>query len=147
MPDIVTALKAEIQRIARKEIRTQTESIRKASTLHRSEIAALKRQVKALEQANKVLKKASATKSKPSTPEMPTALRFSAKGLRSHRERLGLSADSLGKLLGVSGQSVYNWEQQKTVPRAGQLNAIAALRSLSKRKAQAAVAETVQTET
>lgn len=141
MPDIVTALKAEIQRIARKEIRVQTESIRKASVLHRREIAALKRQVKALEQANKALRKTAATKPKASTSEKPTRLRFSAKGLRSHRERLGLSADSLGKLLGVSGQSIYNWEQQKTVPRAEQLKAMAALRSLSRRKAEAALAK------
>jgi DNA-binding transcriptional regulator YiaG len=147
MPDIVTALKAEIQRIARKEIRAQTESIRKASVLHRREIAALKRQVKALEQANTALRKTAATKGKASTPEAPARLRFSAKGLKSHRERLGLSADSLGKLLGVSGQSIYNWEQQKTVPRAEQLKAMAALRSLSRKEAQAALTETARNAT
>ena len=37
------------------------------------------------------------------------------------------------------GQSIYNWEQQKTVPRAEQLKAMAALRSLSRRKAEAAL--------
>jgi DNA-binding XRE family transcriptional regulator len=149
MPDIATALKAEIQRIARKEIRLQTEAIRKASTLHRREIAALKRQVKALEQANAALHRAPRAQARGPAPDAPApdapapdapAVRWSAKGFQAHRLRLGLSAEALGRLLGVSGQSVYNWEQEKATPRAGQLQAIAALRTMGKRQAQAALA-------
>jgi DNA-binding XRE family transcriptional regulator len=142
MPDIATALKAEIQRIARKEIRVQTEAIRKASTLHRREIAALKRQVKALEQANAALRRAPRVRA--AAPDAPApdapAVRWSAKRFQAQRLRLGLSAEALGRLLGVSGQSVYNWEQEKATPRAGQLQAIAALRTMGKRQAQAALA-------
>ena len=36
-----------------------------------------------------------------------------AKGLRSHRDRLGLCAEGLWKVLGVSARSVYNWERGK----------------------------------
>jgi hypothetical protein len=43
MPNIASLLKAEISRVARKEIRAEITALRKAATTHRSEIAALKR--------------------------------------------------------------------------------------------------------
>ncbi|RPH45712.1 MAG: XRE family transcriptional regulator [Burkholderiales bacterium] len=145
MPDIATALKAEIQRIARKEIRVQTEAIRKASAQHRREIAALKRQIRTLEQSNRALRKTPRARAATATEPPPTdvaarAVRWSAKGFQAHRARLGLSAEALGRLLGVSGQSVYNWERQKATPRAEQLRAIAGLRTMSRRQAEARLA-------
>jgi DNA-binding XRE family transcriptional regulator len=61
-------------------------------------------------------------------------------GLASHRKRLDLSAENLGKLLGVSGQTIYHWEAGKARPRASQMPAIAALRKLGKRTALAVLA-------
>ena len=61
--------------------------------------------------------------------------RFSAKRLAAQRQRLGLSADAVGLLVGTSGQSIYNWEAGKARPRASHLAAIAALRTLSKTQA------------
>lgn len=49
------------------------------------------------------------------------------------RKKLGISAAEMGKLLGVSAQSVYHWETGKTKPRASQLQAIAAVRKMGKR--------------
>ena len=40
----------------------------------------------------------------------------------------------MGTLLGVSGQSVYKWEQGKAKPRASQMQAIAAVRKLGKKQ-------------
>jgi transcriptional regulator with XRE-family HTH domain len=57
--------------------------------------------------------------------------------LRSLRARLGLSAPQLARLLGVSEQSVYNWETKKATPRKEQLNAIIAMRGIGKREAHA----------
>ena len=144
MSDIATALKQEVQRIARKEIRLQTESMRKASALHRREIAALKRQVKALEQTGRALKKAA--RARPDTADpvegagQATSPRWSAKRFQAHRSRLGLSAQAMGRLLGVTGQSIYNWEQAKARPQARHLPAIAALRAMGKREAAARLA-------
>ena len=59
-----------------------------------------------------------------------------AKGFRSLRTRLGLSAAELATLLDVSPQSVYNWEHQKSVPRASQVASIAALRTMGKKEAR-----------
>ena len=61
--------------------------------------------------------------------------RFSAKGLKAHRERLGLSADNYGKLIGASGLSIYNWEQEKARPRESSIAALASIRKIGKREA------------
>jgi DNA-binding transcriptional regulator YiaG len=61
-------------------------------------------------------------------------LKFQADGLRSHRQRLGLSAKDYGRLIGVSGLTVYHWETGKTKPRRRQLPAIEAARAISKRE-------------
>jgi DNA-binding transcriptional regulator YiaG len=70
--------------------------------------------------------------------EAPEAtVRFSAKGLRSHRKRLGLSAGDYAKLVGVTQLSIYNWERGVARPRSEWLHVLASLRSLSKREAKA----------
>jgi DNA-binding transcriptional regulator YiaG len=43
----------------------------------------------------------------------------------------------MGALLGVSAQTVYNWEAGKARPRQQQLAAIAAVRKLGKRDVKA----------
>jgi DNA-binding transcriptional regulator YiaG len=62
------------------------------------------------------------------------SLRFRVAGFASLRKKLGVSANEMGALLGVSGQSVYKWEQGKAKPRASQMNAIAAVRKLGKKQ-------------
>jgi DNA-binding transcriptional regulator YiaG len=109
-------------------------ALRKAVSVYRSEIAALKRRTQAVERLLRRL-------SKPSTEVQPdvdvSKLRFSAKGLAAQRRRLELSAEQCGRLLGTSSQSIYNWEQGKTRPLARHLSAIAVLRGLSKKEASA----------
>lgn len=134
MPNIASILKSEITRIARKEIRAEVEGLKKSVGGHRSEIAALKRRAQSLEQQVKRLEK-SAPKPESVALEDGKAPRFSAKGLAKQRQRLELSADAVGVLVGASGQSVYNWEAGKARPRANHLPAIAALRTLSKKQA------------
>jgi DNA-binding transcriptional regulator YiaG len=142
MPNLASAFKAEIARIARKEVRAETDALRKASSRYRAELAGLKRSIQALEQQRKRLSRASTATSRAaadSSEEQPS-FRFRAKGLAKHRQRLGLSAEALGKLLGVSGQTIYYWEAGKARPRAAQMPAIAALRKLGKRTALAVLA-------
>jgi DNA-binding XRE family transcriptional regulator len=143
MPNIASILKAEISRIARKEVRAETESLKKQSTQYRGQIAALKRQVADLEKMlRKQTKGARATSSAPADEEAGRGgLRFRSKGFAVHRQRLGLSAAQTGALLGVSGQTIYHWEAGKARPRASQLPRIAALRKLTKKGAAAAVAQ------
>src|ERR1035438_980473 len=101
MPKFVSVLKEEIVRLARKELRNETEGLKKASSQYRTDIAALKRRVGVLEkQLTQHAKKANSNK----TPQADTAevspMRFSAKGLSSQRQRLGLSAAEMGLQIG-----------------------------------------------
>ncbi len=142
MANLATALKAEISRIARKEIRTEVEPLKKAVSNYRSEIAALKR--RAVE-AEKALKRVFKATPKPAAStvdeEGGSKIRFSAKGLQAQRKRLGLSAEEVGTLVGSSGQSVYNWESGSARPRQKHLAAIATLKSMGKKLAAAKLDE------
>ncbi|TDR46655.1 helix-turn-helix protein [Tahibacter aquaticus] len=138
MPNIATAFKDEISRLCRKEMRKHLEPLRKASVIYRKEISALKRKLQESERRVGALAKRGpkvAAEAADSSSERQT--RFVAKGLKSLRTRLGLSAAELAGLLGVTGQSVYNWEQKKSTPRAAQLAQLAELRSLGKKAVRA----------
>ena len=137
MPNIGTILREEITRLSRKESRRQIDPTRKATAQHRKDIAALKRQVVQLERQMELLSRrplsTPATAAGQATPG--TKVRFVAKGLKSQRERLGLSAGDFGKLVGISAQSVYNWEGGQTRPRKEQIAKLAQLRTIGKREA------------
>ena len=139
MSSVAQLLKTELSRVARREMRAQVEPLRKQSAVHRRHIAALKRQVVALEKLVAQLKRSNgrALRAAPPEGEEASGVRFSAKGLKTLRTRFGFSAAQMGKLIGVSGQSVYNWENRKAVPRRSQVAALAQLRGLGKREALA----------
>ena len=136
MANIGTVLKAEISRLARKEVRTEVEALRKASTAYRREIAELKRRVVELERGLKKTSKA-LPQAPLAAPAESNRMRVTAAGLRTLRAKLDLSAADFGKLAGVSGQSIYHWEQGKSVPRKSQLPKFIALRGLGKKEARA----------
>lgn len=138
MPNIASALKEEITRLARKEARAHVESLKKASNQYRRDIAELKRQVAKLAQhATRADKIAATATTDPRSATNSSKVRFVPKGLRSQRARLGLSAAEYGKLAGVTQQSIYNWESGTTRPRAEQIPRLAALRALGIREARA----------
>ncbi|MES0873186.1 helix-turn-helix domain-containing protein [Sinimarinibacterium thermocellulolyticum] len=138
MADIAGLLKSEITRLSNKVARQHFAPLRATVTAQRREITALKRQITALEQQISRLQRRESQAAPAAAPaEQGPRHRFVAKGFRSLRERLGLTADEMGALVGVSGQSVYNWEHQKAKPRARQLAAIAELRGLGKKEARA----------
>lgn len=138
MPNIASVLKSEIARIARKEVRAETQALKKSVTQYRGQIAQLKRRIQTLERQIKRHGRSGGRSAAPveeSDEDAQARLRFSAKGLAAQRRRLGLSAAAVAKLLGVSALSVYKWESGKTRPRAKQLEAIATLRNMGKREA------------
>ncbi|MCL5279991.1 MAG: helix-turn-helix domain-containing protein [Planctomycetes bacterium] len=137
MPNIATVLREEVLRLARKEIRKQTSVLRKASAQYRRDIAAVKRQVSDLQRKVTPLQK-QVLKTVVSQPAESDEehVRFRAQGLRSQRKRLGLSAANYGRLVGVTGQTIYSWEQGTSRPRKPQVARIASLRHLGKRDAQ-----------
>jgi DNA-binding transcriptional regulator YiaG len=135
MPNINALFKSEVARLVRKELRAELQAIKKTTGAYRSEIAALKRRTQALEKQLGRVQKTTVRRETAESEESSPAqgLRFSAKGFASLRRRLDLSAGELGLLLGVSGQSIYKWEDGRARPRARHLPVIAALRKAGKK--------------
>lgn len=140
MANIAVLLKQEISRLVRKELKTETESLKKANTRYRAEIAELKRRIAGLEQRLKsaeLQSRRQAPAATAATPELGGKVRFRADGLKSHRERLGLSAPVFASILEVSPQTIYNWEAGTSRPSRDQVVKIAILRRMGKREVQA----------
>ena len=155
MANLASALKEEISRLARKEVRQQTAGTAKTTARCERDIAALKRQIDDLQRklsslrtqdtpgpavgkkatSKKATTKKPAAKATSGSGKQSSRARFSAKGLKASRVRLGLSADNYGKLVGVSGLSIYNWEQGKARPRESSIEALTAIRGIGKREA------------
>lgn len=138
MANIASVLKEEIIRLARKELRAETENLKKASAQYRSDIAALKRRTLTLEKQLSRLEKAIPKKAEVEIePGSAAKTRFTANGFKILRQRLGLTAQAAGALLGVSAQTIYSWEAGKTNPREPQMARIIMLRGMGKREVEA----------
>ena len=147
MSTIVSLLKSELMRIARKEIRAEMTALKKADASQRVELVALRKRVRELEHERQT--RASAGTGARAPADRGTSIghaversahRFSGKGLAAHRQRLNLSRDELAYLLGTSPQSIYNWESGKARPRAHYMPAIIALRTLGAKQAASVLA-------
>ena len=137
MPNIATVLKQEITRLARKEAKAHVEPLRKANAQYRKDIAELKRQLGAMKKRVDYLDAQERKRlRKPVSVSEAEGRRFSPAGLKAHRHRLGLAAADYAELVGVSPQTIYNWEHGKSKPRKEQLAALAAIRRIGKREAQ-----------
>lgn len=138
MPNIATVLRTEITRLVRKELKSETESLKKASGRFRSEIAELRRRITGIEQqlkaaerqARKLVTEAAVV------AEPSPKIRFRADGLKALRERLGISAPVLASILSVSPQTIYNWEAGTSRPNSEMVERIAILRKMGKREVQ-----------
>lgn len=140
MTTFAVSLKKEIARMARKELKSDVESLRKTAAGHRSEIAALKRELKALRDETK--RQARQLKSVPgavapsteeAAPRRGRQARYSAEGFAAMRKKLGITQAQMGQVLGVSTLSVYKWESGQVVPRQTQQEKILALKKVGKR--------------
>ncbi len=141
MPNLAATLKEEIRRLAKKEVKAQTNSTKQAVANYRREIAQLKRQLR--EQDKKIARLGAQNRERlvqdaaGTDEDEAETMRYSPNWVKSQRKRLGLSAADYAKLVGVSALSVYNWEHGKNRPRKAQLLALAAVRGIGKREAMA----------
>ncbi len=139
MTTLAVALKDEIRRLARKEIKTHVGPTAQAVAQFRREIARLKRQSRDYERKLAFLEAQERKRLGQPAPAngADDTSRFSARSVKAQRRRTGLSAADYAKLVGVSGLTVYNWENGKSRPRKEQLAALIALRGIGKRQALA----------
>lgn len=138
--NIASLLKSEMARLARKELKAELEPLRKAVAAHRTTLAKLKRELATVERELKGMQKRvgrPGPAARAETEGENAGHRFSAKGLVSHRKKLGFSREQYAGLVGVSAQSIYKWERGEARPRQAQLAALVQARGLGKRQALA----------
>lgn len=123
------AFRAEVVRMARKEIKPELQGMRKAITSHRSEIAALKREVKGLNlQLKAAQRQTKAVGAVPPSDQPKASNRteredflFAPEMLAQMRNALGATQIQMASLLTVSALSYSRWEKGQAHPRAKQL--------------------------
>ena len=112
MPNIATILKDEIRRLAKREIKVATGTTKQAVAQYRRDIARLKRLLHSQQKEIAFLKGQEKKRLglRPTAEEPLEGVRFSARSVKAQRTRLKLSAADFGKLVGVSGLTIYHWE-------------------------------------
>ena len=100
MSTFQAALKAEIVRLSRREIKRAVAPLKSAVSKSRSTIASLKAELAAL--AKKAAPTATVSMPNVADNELEKA-RFSGKLIRKLRTKLGLTRDQFGKLIGEGG--------------------------------------------
>jgi len=136
MADFASALKTEVIRLARKELRAQMEPIKKSAAQLRAQVTELRAEVSTLKAKLKQMDKQTPKAVRVDAIETPkrSRQRFTAKGFATMRGKLGLSCVEMGHLIGASDQSVRKWEEGESVPREKFQQAIFSLRGLGKRE-------------
>jgi phage host-nuclease inhibitor protein Gam len=100
MPNIGAVLKHEIARLSRREIRAQVQTTKKASAKYRHDVAALKRELGALKRQVALLKHTALGRLTETQGGSTTKkARFVPTGLRSQRDRVGLSVEDYGRMM------------------------------------------------
>ena len=136
MPNLAKVLHQEIRRLTRKELQAQLTVTKRTQARLRGDITELKRKLQAQQKQLADLSSQERRKPLPDVSEQElSAARFSPRSVRSHRKRLKLSAEDYAKLVGVSMQTIYHWENGKSRPRKSQLAALAAIRGVGRREA------------
>ncbi len=138
MSNLQSVFRQEIQRLARREVRSELEATKRAVAQHRREIADLKREDTALERTVSYLqsRETKRLKAGPSKAEPPKGTRFSVRSLQAQRRRSGLSQEDYASLVGVSSSTIYNWESGSTKPSGKHLATLVSLRGIGKREAK-----------
>ena len=140
MPNIAVVLKEEICRLAKKEVKASTSSTKGAVAQFRRDIAKLKRDVQSQQRELAFLKTQERKRlGQPQTngEEELEGVRFSARSVKAQCARLKLSAADYGKLVGVSGLTIYHWEKGTSHPRQKQFAGLVAVRGIGRREAMA----------
>lgn len=140
MPSVAKVLKEQMVRIARGQVLPLTAKLRRSDAAIKRQVAELQRQLRLVERAVNTARASGAVAAAPVTVEPDDdGWKPTGRGIRSMRGRLGLSQESLAKLLNITSQSVYLWERKggRLRLRSSTFNGLSEIRSLRRREAQA----------
>jgi len=138
MGKMESAIRDEVSRLARREIRSAVGPLLKERARLKGQIADLKKAVQALQKqvAPLVRDQRSRRSTLRATETEMKASRFSPTLIKKLRKRLGLSQEDLGVLVDVTLGAVAAWEQGRSRPSADRRSSMIALRKLGKREVQ-----------
>ena len=143
MPNVMTCLKQEITRLARKEVHTAFLKLNKDKIAANRRIVALRRELALLKKQMNQQTRTLASKQDAAAPAEETGarIRITAKGVRALRRKMRLSQAAFAKLLDVSALTVFKWEKKtgKIDMRSKARAAFVRVRSLGPREAKAAL--------
>lgn len=140
MANLAETLRTEILRLARKEIRKETQTLRAQVLTLKKELSGTKANCLSLQRDLRRLQKAMPVKEVPVVEEKGIKHRFRTTMLASFARKHGLKAPQLGKLLGGSTAAAYLWLEGSR-PRKEFLDAFYTVRSLPKREIQALLSQ------
>ncbi len=149
MPNIAVVLKDEISRLARKEIRKEFKQSAERERKLKKTVSELRQRIEQLERAqgklDRTAQKGVVAGAIKASEQADEEVRFwvTAKGIRALRAKLKLSQAELGKLIGVTGQTIYQWEHStgKLNVRAAQRGPITDVRKMGVKDARKALSE------
>ena len=134
MPTLAATLKAEIRRLAAREVQKalrslkrvqrQMKAMRARNRAQRTEVRRLERRVERVKQTT-------------GGGGRGRGGRVSPEAIRTLRSRLGMTREQFAKILGVSAGSIFGWETGRTMPRGRSVQRIAEVRKMGVRKVRA----------
>ena len=137
MPNVAQVLREEITRLARKEVRTACDPLRKQVRTLRQTVKGQQESITKLDRAlAKMATLSPDTSASLHTPEEETTrARVTPASIKRHRNRLKLSQAELGTLLDVSTNTIVRWEAGTSKPRVQYRAALLKMRDLGRREA------------
>ncbi len=141
MGKLESTIKSEIQRLAKREIRTTFLPLRKEVRAMRLKLFGLSKGILFLNRMTKELHLEEAKPKLEATPEEVKASRLTPARITGLRKKLGISQRELGVLVGATTGAVLSWEKGKFKPRGDKKAALVALRKLRRREVRKLLAE------
>ena len=139
---IESTIKAEIERLAKHEVRIVFRPLRKEVWGVKLKLSNLLKGFGVLNRVAKEISKAKSAEPKlAASPEEVKASRFTPERIRRLRMKLGISQRELGVLVGATIGAVLSWEKGKFRPRGEKKVALVALRKVRKRDVKKMLAE------
>jgi DNA-binding transcriptional regulator YiaG len=141
MGKLEAAIRSEIQRLAKREIRSTFIPLRREVRGMRLRLSGLSQNFSALDRLTKERLQKAPKKGLEATPEEVKASRLTPERIRRLRNKLGISMREMGILTGASLGAVLSWEKGKFKPKGEKKAALVALRKLRKRGVRKLLAE------
>ena len=141
MGKLESSIKAEITRLAKREIRATFIPLRREARAMRLKLSGLSKGILSLNRVTKELHLEEAKPKLEATPGEVKASRLTPDRIRGLRNKLGISMRELGILTGTSLGAILSWEKGKFKPKGEKKAALMALRKLRKREVRKLLAE------